>query len=163
MGLPIWGYGIGAIAVVLAVNALYSAVRSGGYDQCRSEVAAKQAAAQSEDHKNYLAAVAWGNQVSASLAQAQRRIADLKGDHENGARVIPGFCPDGLRLLHDAAATGVYLPDPTGASLRTPAVVAASAIGVAVADNYARARDCEARLNALIDWHEKHSVEYSGK
>ena len=144
-----------AVATAGAIWWGYSTIWEKGHDACEQEHAAQAAEAAAADHRNYLAAVAWGNQISTQLAATQRQIATLKVHHEDVARILPGMCPDGLRVLHDAAAAGVYLPDASGASLRTPAVIAASAIASAIGDNYGRARDCESRLNALIDWHKK--------
>lgn len=148
-------HAIGALAVIAVAWWGYSTIWEQGHEASEQEHAAQAAEAAAEDHRNYLAAVAWGNQISTQLAATQRQIATLKDHHEDVARILPGMCPDGLRVLHDAAAAGVYLPDPSGASIRTPAVIAASAIASAIGDNYGRARDCESRLNALIDWHKK--------
>lgn len=122
-------------------------------DACEIEHAAAAAEAQQADHQRYLAAVEWGNQVSAQLAQAQQRIATLKGSHEDFARTLSGTCPVGLRHLHDAAASGKGLSEAARASLGATATVDAGWIGQTVAANYANCRACQEQLNALIDWH----------
>lgn len=113
-------------------------------------VAAKAA---ESDHKNYLAAVEWGNQITVSLMATNRKITDMRTTHETFARGIPGTCPDSLRVLHDAAASGSNLPIPASGSSGPTATFAASAIGSVISKNYAEARQCQAQLNSLIDWH----------
>lgn len=123
-----------------------------GYNRCQGEVALAKGKAEEEGLATYKAAMAWGTQVSTQLAEAQRINADLRVNHGKAASHIPGMCPVGLLNLHDAAAKGAFIPDPTGASLRAPGFIAASAIGDAVADNYAACRDCEDKLRGWIDF-----------
>lgn len=152
MGIP--------LPALLLVASLAGAVaawfhgRAAGVDACEIEHAAAAAEAQQANYQRYLAAVEWGNRVSAQLAQAQRRSQNLKESHETVARNLDGTCPVGLRVLHDAAALGTDVPDAARASLSSPATVAADWVGATVAENYARARECQAQLNALIAWHE---------
>lgn len=148
------------MTAVLAATALVSSVgawlhgRAYGESACELEHQAALASAQQQAQQQYESAIAWGNRVSAQLAQAQRRSQSLKEHHETVARNLDGTCPVGLRVLHDAAALGTEVPESARASLTSPATVAADWVGATVAANYARARECQAQLNALIAWHE---------
>jgi hypothetical protein len=153
--LRLYAYFAAVLVVLSAGWALHRHIDAGGYDRCRDEFALAAAQAEKKDHDDYLAAMAWGNQVSAQLAAAQQRIATLKDDHAEFAYSLAGTCPVSLRYLHDAAASGEDLSDAARASLASPATVDAGWIGSAVSANYARARECAAQLNALIDWHER--------
>jgi hypothetical protein len=68
-------------------------------------------------------------------------------------KYVPLSTPDlpyGFRVLHDAAATGVQLPDAAG-GLDGPAV-SAQDVAATVADNYTGCRATAAQLSALQDW-----------
>lgn len=67
-----------------------------------------------------------------------------KVDHyvPNNTPLLPG----GWRLLHDAAATGTEVIDPSGVAT---APVAAATASRSVANNYAECREDKARLEAL--------------
>lgn len=132
----------------------YSAVYGRGVTACETKYKLAAAEAATADHTSYLAAVQWGNQVSAALAKAQRRGAALKENYRVFAHDLVGTCPQQLRVLHDAAATGANLPDAAGPPAAATATVAARDLGEAVVDNYARCRGNADQLNALIDWHE---------
>ena len=142
----------GAAAVAVAVA--YFQGRSDGRAACERAATAAQVIAQAEALAQYEAAIAWGNQVSGQLAHARRHIQSTKESHETAALDLVGTCPVGLRVLHDAAASGDDLPQAARASLAAPGTVAADWVGSALAVNYARARDCQAQLTALIEWHE---------
>lgn len=58
--------------------------------------------------------------------------------------------PGGFRVLHDSAATGVPLPDPTRQP--PPAPVAAAAAAETVIDNYAACREQDAAYQRLQQW-----------
>lgn len=140
------------VAALLAVWRVVAYLENRGYDRCQAEVATAKDKDEAERLTAYKAVLAWGTQVSTQLAEAQRINADLRVNHGKAAAFIPGVCPVGLLNLHDAAAKGAFIPDPTGASLRAPGFIAASAIGDAVADNYAACRDCEDKLRGWIDF-----------
>lgn len=142
----------GAAAVAVAVA--YFQGRSDGRAACERAATAAQVTAQAEALAQYEAALAWGNQVSAQLAARQREIRTMRNQHADYALSIDGTCPGRLRYLHDAAALGTALPDAARASLAATQPLDAARIAGAVADNYARARDCQAQLTALIEWHE---------
>lgn len=120
---------------------------------CEGEHASAALQAQKQDHANYLAAVAWGSQISAQLAQTQRRLNYVKTEYLAYAGGIAGNCPAGLGLLIDAAATGQNLPAAAGAPVDPAAQIAAAAIGTNIAENYARCLANAAQLAALIEWH----------
>jgi len=154
MNLVLWLRVAGVAAVLFVLWSVFSAIDSGGYDRCQAEHDATTRKHLEKQLDATLDEIERGNALSMRLTEATRKIDKLKENHHEAAGVISGTCPDGLRVLHDAAATGTYLPDPTGASLGTTKTIEASAIGKAVADNYAAARWCEEHLNTLIDWHQ---------
>ena len=123
-----------------------------GHARCVGEQAQAALAQQAEADQRYRAAIAWGNQISQDLAAKQREVQTLRSQHESAARDLVGTCPVGLRVLHDAAASGRDLSATPHPSLDAPGTVDASHIGAAVAGNYARARACQAQLTALIDF-----------
>jgi hypothetical protein len=143
-------------AAALALGAVWSVVSwldGRGYERCQVEHEAATAEAERQAHEHYLGALAWGNQVSADLAKKQRELDTLKGEYLTYANAIVGNCPADLGLFVASVAAG----DPVPSTPRTPpdpsAAIAASAIAANVATNYGIARNCEAQLNALIDWH----------
>lgn len=140
------------LAVLLAGWALHHRIDAGGYDRCVHEQQVAAAQTEKEDTARYLAAVDWGNQVSAQLAVRQTEIQTLRSQHAQYALTLDGTCPGRLRLIHDAAALGTTVPDTPIASLAETQPLDADRIASTVAENYARARDCQAQLNALIDW-----------
>ena len=150
-----WRLYLGFAAVVAALAGIWGGVRaleSRGYDRCRGE--------QSEAHRQALAAqldatldeIERSNRQAFQLAEARTQNEDLRSHHAKAAFALVGTCPAGLLTLHDAAATGTYLPDPAGRTLATGATVEARPIGEALADNYAHCRDCITRLNGWIDF-----------
>lgn len=147
-----WAYG----ATLLAVSAIatwgYSTVHANGVAACERKQQVAAATSAAEDHKNYVAAIAWGSQMSTKLAAKQQELKRLKNRHEDAARTIPGTCPDGLRVLHDAAAAGLDIPEPTGQADGTSSTVAASEIGSTIAINYAACQENAERLGAWIEW-----------
>lgn len=150
-----WRRYLGFAAVVVALAGILGGVRaleSRGYDRCRGE--------QNEAHRQALAAqldatldeIERSNRQAFQLAEARTQNEDLRSHHAKAASALVGTCPAGLLTLHDAAATGAYLPDPGGRTLATGAPVEARPIGEALADNYANCRDCITRLNGWIDF-----------
>jgi hypothetical protein len=123
-----------------------------GVDATELRYANARQEATEADHTQYVAAVAWGSQVSATLAATQREIEVLRSRHDNYARRITGTCPDGLRVLHDAAAEGTDVPESAGQTTGSTATVAASDIGAAIAENYAAFRENAEQLESWITW-----------
>lgn len=146
-------HAIGTVAVLGAVWWGYSTIWDEGYESCQTEHIAQAAEAAAEARQDYLDAVARGDEISAKLAAAQAENRRLRNDLANDVDRLRGLCPAGLRLIHDAAATGTPLSDAARASLDTPATVDARPIASAIAGNYAECRGCLDQLNALIDWH----------
>lgn len=146
-------YLAGYLAALVLTWAGVSYLERQGYTQCQAEVAQAKETAQKEANQRYEAALAWGTQVSNTLAEAQRINNDLRVNHARASAAIPGMCPVGLLTLHDSAAAGAFIPDPTGETLRAPGFIAASALGSAIADNYAVCRDCCDRLAGWIEWY----------
>lgn len=145
---------IGTVAVMGAPWWGYSTIWDRGYETCQTEHIAKAAEAAAEARQDYLDAVARGDEISTKLAAAQAENRRLRNDLANDVDRLRGLCPAGLRLIHDAAATGTTLSEAARTSLDTPATVDARPIAQAIAGNYAECRGCIAQLNALIDWHE---------
>ncbi len=148
--------GLGAVVAVAAFLG-WGAVtlRNSATEQCNQAHAAAQAEAAAADHADYLAAIAWGSQISAQLAQTQRRLNDVKTDYLAYAHGIAGNCPADLGVLIDAAARGKNLPAATGTPADPAATVAAAAVGANIAENYARCLANASQLSALVDWHHK--------
>jgi hypothetical protein len=148
-------HALGTVAVLGAIWWVHDSIWDKGYDRCHEEYASAHAVEAAAAQSDYLAAVARGDEISAKLATAQAENRRLRNHHADTARSILGVCPDGLRAYHDAAATGSELPPASGASIGQTGLVAASAIAVAIGENYSTCRECESQLNALIDWHTK--------
>lgn len=147
-------HALAALAVAGAAWWAYSTVWERGYARCESANATVIAQATAQAHQDYLDAVARGDQISARLATAQTENRRLRNELANDIERLRGLCPAGLRIIHDAAATGRDVSDAARASLGAPATVDARAVAQAVASNYADCRGYIDQLNALIDWHE---------
>lgn len=145
-----------ALATLAALGALWWAhdsVWDKGYARCENKHVAQAAEAAAAARKDYLDAIARGDEISAKLATAQAENRRLRNDLANDVDRLRGLCPAGLRILHDAAAAGHALPEAARASLDSPATVDARAVAQAIAGNYADCRGYIDQLNALIDWH----------
>lgn len=132
----------------------YSTIWDKGYASCENKHVVQAAQADAAARAEYLDAVARGDEISARLAAAQTENRRLRNDLAHDVDRLRGVCPAGLRLVHDAAATGATLSEAARTSLDTPATVDARPLAAAIAGNYADCRDYIDRLNALIDWHE---------
>jgi len=156
-GLPLRLYlYLGLVVVALVAGwTLYHRIDAGGYDRCRNEVDVAAAKATKEDTDKYLAALAWGNQISAKLAEAQKQINSLRSAHVDYAYSIAGTCPGRLRYLHDAAASGTPLPEAAFGPLAAAQPIDADRVGRAIAENYANARECYAKLSAINEFYKK--------
>lgn len=106
-------------------------------------------------HAQYVAEKERGDKIAVALQAERRENQRLRGQHADNARLLTGTCPNGLRVLHDAAASGKELSEAAFRTLNQTGTVAASEVAEAVTGNYATARDCQKQLNALIDWHSK--------
>jgi uncharacterized protein YhaN len=124
-----------------------------GYNACERDQKAATADALRQAQENYHAEVERGNTLSNRLAEKQREIRKLKDDHEDYARSIAGTCPDGVRLLHDAAALDQPLPETARSLAGEAGTVAARDLAQAINRNYAACNEYRAQLDALIDWH----------
>lgn len=141
-----------AAAVVVAIGALLVV----GYHFGEAHVQAKWDAA----NRATVAAVAKveTKQVAATATVQTQIVTRLQVIHDKGATItkqvvkyVPLSTPDlpyGFRLLHDAAAAGLPLPDaPSGVD--GPAVPAAT-VAATVSDNYA---GCRANAAVIDGWH----------
>jgi hypothetical protein len=146
-------HALGTIAVLGAIWWVHDSVWDKGYARCEADYAAQSAAAAAHARQDYLDAIAKGDALSARLAASQAENQKLRSRHADSARSILGVCPDSLRVLHDAAAAGTELPPASSTLAGQTGLVAASAVAVAVGENYADCREYAERLNALIDWH----------
>ena len=81
-----------------------------------------------------------GGAASAKCAELIRACCSARSDNHRSGN-------------DSAAATGKPLPATPGAPADPAATVTTAAIAANVAENYTRALECIARLNALIDWH----------
>ena len=156
-----------SLGLALALTALvgwgYFHIRGSGVAACESRHKLADAAAEASAHKEYLAALGWGNQLSADLAETQRKLNATKTEYLLYANGISGNCPSTLGVLTNAAATGAPVPQPTGEPADPPAALStieASLIAANIAENYGRANACITQFNALIDWH-KHTEAVS--
>lgn len=143
---------VGGLVLAAALAAGYRWAYGHGHDACARDHDQAVAVAKDQDHAAYVAAVAWGSQVSETLAQSQMQIQSLRKEHDHYARSITGTCPDGLRVLHDASAAGTNISEPASEVAGGTGTVAASAVGEAVAENYAACRENLEQLEAWIRW-----------
>lgn len=146
-------YLVGAALGTAALFGLYRHVVDTGYQQCRVEWDAAVVEQQTQNQQDYLAALAWGNQISADLAAKQRQLENLKGEYLSYASAITGNCPESLGVFVASVAAGGPVPTAPRTPPDPSAAIAASVIAANVATNYAIARACQAQLNAVIDWH----------
>lgn len=143
----------------------YMAVHSRGVAACERDHQIADAAASEAQHQQYLAAVERGEQISAKLAETQRRLNAKEAEYLTYANAITGVCDPSVRLLVEYASgakTGV--PTTPGAPAATsPAESTADLayqarvtrlLGANVAINYARLDKCLAEFNSLLDWHD---------
>lgn len=151
----------GAIAGGLAWG--YLAIRGAGVDACNRTHAEAAAQAEAESHQQYLAALAWGEQISEQLAQTQRRLNDTKTEYLAYANGIVGNCPNALGLLADAAARGTTVPKTPGTPADPAAAFSAADIAGNIAENYARCHLNAEQLAALIAWHAGPEGALNGK
>lgn len=159
-----WLIGALAVCAVACFSWAYMAIRADGFDACEREHQLSDAASAEAAHQEYLAAVSRGEELSAELLKTQRRLDATKAEYLQYANAITGVCDPSVRMLVEYASgakTGV--PATPGASATAPPAESAAdlayqtevtrAIGVNVAENYARLDKCLAEFNAIIDWH----------
>ena len=124
----------------------------------RHALASQQATAAA--HKDYLAALEWGNQISKQLAEKQRSLNETEKQYLTYANAITGVCDPSFRVFVEyASGAKDRMPEATGTPSNPPAskdaAEAATRIMAAnIAANYARLDHCVAGFNALLDWHE---------
>lgn len=156
---------LGAVIGLTALCAwAYSTVFDRGVAHAERGHAAASAQIQVDASKNYLAALAWGNQISRDLAQTQRRLHETKSEYLAYAHAITGVCDPSVRMLVEYAS-GAKDPMPEASSPPTDGPFAEEAlerayqeavarlIGVNVAENYSRLDLCIAEKRALNAWH----------
>ena len=143
-----------AFAIFIGLGAM--ALVDSTLDACEGKhaLAAQQATAAA--HKDYLAALEWGNQISADLAKTQRRLDATKTEYLAYANAITGNCPDPLRVLAHYAARNEPVPETSGAPTDPGSPVSAAALGANIAENFTRCHSNAAQLNALIRWIDGH-------
>ena len=160
--IRVWA-SIGA-ALALTVFAWwgYHTIDHRGYSRCQGEYQVAAAKAAADAHTEYLAAVSWGNQISEKLAETQRKLDDNKSEYITYANSITGVCDPSVRMLVQYAS-GAKLPATAGAPAPTASpestadlayeAAVTKAIGLNIAENYARLDQCVAGFSALIEWH----------
>ena len=142
----------GAVAIS-GVWAVYDFVWSRGKAACQAEMAVAKAQQAAEHGAKLHRALALGNALSEKLAKKERALSDLSQEYTTYANAITGNCPASLGVLVSAASAASAVPPAPSASSDPPAAVAAAPLAANIATNYARAWDCIARYNALLDWH----------
>ena len=161
-----------SIGAVLALSVFawwgYHTIDHRGYARCDGEYQSAAAKAASDAHTEYLAAISWGNQISAKLAETQRRLDAEKSEYLTYANSITGVCDPSFSLFVEHASgakTGV--PAATGSAADGPSsekaielayqAAMARLVAVNIAENYARLDQCVTGFSALIEWH-KHKA-----
>lgn len=132
---------------------VYDAVWTRGNDACQAEWDAASARTIEQRDAELEVARIRGDALSRELAEKERKYNNLRTEYLTYANAIPGVCDPALGVLVGAAAAGKPLPPAPGAHADPAAAVTTAAIAANVAENYTRAWECIARLNALIDWH----------
>jgi hypothetical protein len=115
--------------------------------------------------KEYRAAIARGDAISAELSKVQQKLKRTEYEYLTYANAITGVCSPDFRVFVEYAsgakepvpAAPSTPPDPAAAEAptdpaRDQAITRAIAANVAI--NYARLDACVAGYNALIDWHQ---------
>jgi len=138
---------------------VYDAVWTRGNDACHAEWAAASARTIEQRDAELEVARIRGDALSRELADKERQYNNLRTEYLTYANAIPGVCDPRLGVLVGAAATGKPLPAAPGAPADPAATVTTAAIAGNIAENYTRAWECIARLNALIDWHNTESAK----
>jgi hypothetical protein len=139
-------------------------LRDSATEQCNQAHETKRLQAVEKQMDATLDEIERGNKISAQLAQTQRRLDATKAEYLQYANAITGVCDPSVRLLVEyASGAKTGMPAASGPSATaTPAESAADlayqaevtrAIGVNVAENYARLDKCLAEFNTVIDWH----------
>jgi hypothetical protein len=154
----------GAVALLALVTYGVKQIYDAGYDARQREVDVANAKAQEQAFDDYFDEIERGQQLSASLAATQTKLAHVQRNSAVLAARVVGTCPDSLRVLvtYAAAGTDAVMPETTRAPLGetgttgTDASAEADARPIAenITVNYARGHACVEKLNALIDFHE---------
>lgn len=135
------------VAVWFGAMALDQARQAIGYKKAQDEYAAQ--AGQADAQREALAAP-----IAAQQTQAQGRIRTITKTliEKVPVYVKADACalPPGFRLLHDAAAANVEVPDATG--LVDAAPVPAADAASTIVSNYGIARSNAAQLVGLQEW-----------
>jgi len=142
----------GAVAIGSAWT-VYDFVWSRGKAACQAEAAVATAKQAAEHAARLRGALALGDALSEKLAKKERALSALTQEYTIYANAITGNCPASLGVLVGAASAASAVPPTPGTSFDPPAAVAAAPLAANIATNYARAWDCIARYNALLDWH----------
>lgn len=161
---PIFRGVVLAFAVAAIIGWAYMAVYGRGVAACERDHFAANAAAAEEQHQQYLAEVARGEELSAKLAKTQRRLDAKQTEYLTYAGAITGVCDPSLRMFVEyASGAKAGVPESSITPATTTAAESAAdlayqaevtrAIGINVATNYARLDKCVAEFNAIIDWH----------
>lgn len=132
---------------------VYYALWTRGNDACQAEWDAASAKTIEQRDAELEVARIRGDALSRELADKERQYNALHKEYLTYANAIPGVCDPRLGVLVSAASAGKPLPATPGASTDPAAAVTTAAIAGNIAENYTRAWECIARLNALIDWH----------
>ena len=130
----------------------YFHILDSGVAKCESRHLVADAAAEASAHKEYLAALDWGNQISANLVATQRKLDDTKREYLAYANGIAGNCPGSVGVLSDAAASGTEIPATASKPDVPAAPLSAAVLGANIAENYSRANANAAQLRDLIAW-----------
>ena len=131
---------------------VYNSIDASGYKRCHDAATLAAKTAEADANARYIAALNWGNQITAQLMDTTARLHNLRGSHEKFASTIVGTCPDSLRLLHDSAADGTSIEVSGRTQSEEAGTVMASSIGVAIAHNYALYHECASQIEAVIQF-----------
>lgn len=96
-----------------------------------------------------------GDQISARLAQTQRRLYETKTAYLAYANGIAGNCPADLGVFLAAESAGHGLPETSRPSADPAATVAAAVIAANIAENRGRFEANFAQCAALVEFHTK--------
>lgn len=131
----------------------YSWAWERGNDACQAEWDAASAKIIEQRDAELEVARIKGDALSRELGVKERQYGQLKAEYLAYANAITGVCDPALGVLVSAASAGKPLPPAARAPAHPPAAVDTAPIAANIAENYARAWDCFARYNALLDWH----------
>ena len=144
----------------------YSAAFDRGVQHERDARALADKKAVEQDHKDYIAAIEWGSQVSQKLAETQRNLNETKTEYLAYANGIVGVCdPSFIVFLERVSGAkngtaGAASPPDDGpfaeaALERTYQEAVARIAGQNIAENFSRLDLCVAEKQAINQWHRR--------